>query len=144
MQEDKNYYELIGLTPDASQEDIKKTYIKLAKRYHPDHNGNPDDRRMIALNQIYEILSDPVKKQDYDNRFKLQKKYDFTQGNEVKVTKQAKAQKIRTKGLGKKYTNSLLQVILWIIIAYLALYFIVNIGAMYLTLPTWLKGLFPL
>ncbi len=144
MEESKNYYELLGLTPSASPEEIHRTYIKLAKQYHPDHNDNPDDRKMIELNQIYEILSNPVKKQEYDNRFRPAKTYDFTKAAETKVSRPIKRNRINAKGNTKKYFNTVLLVILWVIIAYLGLYFIVNISTMYFALPQWLVRLFPM
>jgi curved DNA-binding protein CbpA len=140
----KNYYEILGLTPEASPEDIHKTYIKLAKQYHPDHNDNLDDRRMIELNQIYEVLSNPIKKQEYDVRFKTTNTYDFTKPRESNVSnRKQKERVVKQKGSLSKQFKTVLTAIIWIGIAYLALYFIVNIIAMYINLPTWLVGFFP-
>ncbi len=144
MEESKNYYELMGLTPSASPEEIHRTYIKLAKQYHPDYNANAGDRRMIELNQIYEVLSNPVKKQEYDNRFRPTKTYDFTKAADIKVSKSVKRSRIKSTDNGKKYLNTSLLIILWAVIAYLALYFIVNISVMYFSLPAWLVRLFPM
>jgi DnaJ-class molecular chaperone len=141
----KNYYELFGLTPEASPEDIRKAYIQLAKQFHPDHNiNNTDDRRMIELNQIYEVLSNPIKKQEYDARFTPTKTYDFTKVRESNIPKQQQKKRvIKQKRPVSTYFKTMLSVILWIGIFYLALYFIINIIAMYIDLPTWLVRFFP-
>jgi curved DNA-binding protein CbpA len=141
----KNYYEILGLTPEASPEDIHKTYIKLAKQYHPDHNDNLDDRHMIELNQIYEILSNPIKKQEYDARFKPTNTYDFTKARESNApNRQPKERVVKQKSSFSKQFKTVLTAIIWVGITYLALYFIVNIIAMYINLPTWLVGFFPM
>ncbi len=64
----KDLYEALGLQKGASDEEIKKAYRKLAKKYHPDLN--PGDKtaeeKMKEVNAAYEILSDPEKKARYD------------------------------------------------------------------------------
>lgn len=64
----KNYYKILGIEESSSYEDIKKSYRKLALRYHPDKN--PDDKiaeeKFKELAEAYNILSDPLKKQNYD------------------------------------------------------------------------------
>jgi molecular chaperone DnaJ len=61
----KNYYQILGLSKDASQDDIKKAYRKLSKQYHPD--VNPDgENQFKEIAEAYDVLSDPQKKQTYD------------------------------------------------------------------------------
>lgn len=64
----KDYYEILGLTKDASDQEIKSAYRKLAKKYHPDLN--PDDKeaevKFKEVSEAYEVLSDPKKKKQYD------------------------------------------------------------------------------
>src|SRR6201990_1353179 len=64
----QDHYELLGLARDASAEDIRKAYRKLARKHHPDLN--PGDKaaeeRFKKLQEAYDILSDPKKKQMYD------------------------------------------------------------------------------
>jgi len=60
----KNYYDVLGLNRNASHNDIKKAYYKLAKDYHPDKGGSEDDFKICQ--EAYEVLSDPAKKILYD------------------------------------------------------------------------------
>jgi curved DNA-binding protein len=63
----KDYYELMGIKSDASSEDIKKSYRRLARKYHPDLNKEPDaENNFKALGEAYEVLKDPIKRQQYD------------------------------------------------------------------------------
>ena len=64
----KDYYQILGVNKSASQEDIKKAFRKLARKYHPDVNqGNKDaEARFKEVNEAYEVLSDPDKRQKYD------------------------------------------------------------------------------
>ncbi len=64
----KDYYEVLGINRDAEQEDIKKAYRKLTRKYHPDKN--PDDpqsaEKFKELTEAYKVLSDPHKRAQYD------------------------------------------------------------------------------
>lgn len=64
----RDYYEVLGVSKDATEQDIKKSYRKMAMKYHPDRN--PDDKeaeeKFKEVNEAYEILSSPEKKQKYD------------------------------------------------------------------------------
>lgn len=64
----RDYYETLGVSKDASQEDIKKAFKKLARKYHPDvAKDQPDaEERFKAVNEAYEVLGDPEKRQKYD------------------------------------------------------------------------------
>lgn len=69
----KDYYELLELHPNASQEIIKKAYATLAKKYHPDTTKLDKDfakNKMAEINEAYEILSDFQKRSNYDNIYK--------------------------------------------------------------------------
>lgn len=59
-----NCYEILGVSKDASQDEIKKAYRNLVKVHHPDKGGSDDKFKEIS--QAYETLSDPQKRQDYD------------------------------------------------------------------------------
>lgn len=64
----KDYYNILGIKRDASEDEIKKTYRKLARKYHPD--VNPGDKTAEAkfkeINEAHEVLSDKEKRQKYD------------------------------------------------------------------------------
>jgi len=66
-----NYYDIIGVKPTASAEDISAAHKALAKQYHPDVNSSKDaHEKMIRLNEANEILSDSTKREKYDNELK--------------------------------------------------------------------------
>lgn len=63
----KDYYEVLGLTKGASDDEIKKAYRKLSKKYHPDINKEADaEEKFKEISEAYEILSDSQKKAAYD------------------------------------------------------------------------------
>ena len=67
----KNYYEILGISHTATQEEIKQAYHKLAKKYHPDINPNNKqaEEQLKEINEAYNTLSDIDKKTDYDNKY---------------------------------------------------------------------------
>lgn len=60
----KNYYEILGVSKDASLQEIKKAYRTLAKEHHPDAGG--DEAKFKAIQEAYEVLSDSEKRRRYD------------------------------------------------------------------------------
>jgi len=59
-----NYYDTLGVKKDASADDIKRAFRKLARKYHPDAGG--DEEKFKQVNEAYEVLSDTEKRKQYD------------------------------------------------------------------------------
>ena len=68
MSEKRDYYEVLGLSKGATDEEIKKAYRKMAKQYHPDlHPDDPEAaEKFKEVNEANDVLSDPQKRQRYD------------------------------------------------------------------------------
>ena len=68
--DNRDYYQLLGITKDASAEEIKRAYRKLAMQYHPDRNRDKEEwanRKFKEINEAFFVLSDPEKRRRYDD-----------------------------------------------------------------------------
>src|SRR5579863_7646520 len=63
----KDYYEILGITKGSTEDEIKKSYRKLAMQFHPDRNPSKDaEEKFKEITEAHEVLSDPDKRQRYD------------------------------------------------------------------------------
>jgi curved DNA-binding protein CbpA len=67
-QNQRDYYEVLGIAPHADTEEIGRAYRRLAFQFHPDRNGESEEanKRMEEINEAYAVLSDPMKRREYD------------------------------------------------------------------------------
>ena len=83
---EKDYYKILGVTKDASKEEIKKAYRKLAQKYHPDTSSDADsEARFKEVSEAHSILSNDEKRREYDQVRQLfeaggERVYGFTPG----------------------------------------------------------------
>lgn len=68
----KNYYNILAVARDASQEEIKKNYRRLSKQYHPDlHPGNKEtESKFKEITEAYSVLSNPEERANYDGKLR--------------------------------------------------------------------------
>lgn len=66
---ERTHYDVLGVPPDATQDEIKQAWKRHLKYWHPDHNAGPDaGTRAKSLNQAFDVLSDPVERREYDRK----------------------------------------------------------------------------
>ena len=65
----RNFYDVLGVKRDASQDDIKKAFRKLAVKHHPDNGG--DEKKFAEISEAYQTLSDTGKRREYDQMLRF-------------------------------------------------------------------------
>ena len=94
----KDYYNILDISRNAQEVDIKKAYRKLALIWHPDINDSPfAHSKFIEINEAYEILINPAKREKYD---KL-----FTENKEVEISTEFKEWQDTAKRKAEKYAK---------------------------------------
>ena len=77
---DKDYYKIMGLEPNASEQEIKTAYRRLARKYHPDISKEPNAEELFKeMGEAYETLRDPKKRAQYDDYLKNREFYEQAQ-----------------------------------------------------------------
>ncbi len=78
----KDYYQSLGVPRNASADEIRKAYRKLAMKYHPDRNPNdkPAEEKFKEINEAYQVLSDPQKRTRYDQLGSAYSQYERSGG----------------------------------------------------------------
>ena len=72
-----SYYSTLGVSSNATPQEIKKAYKKASMQHHPDRGGNSNE--FVKIQEAYETLRDPAKKQQYDNPQPQQQHHPFGQ-----------------------------------------------------------------
>jgi molecular chaperone DnaJ len=62
----RDYYDVLGVSPGAGAEEIKRAYRQLARRYHPDISGDDRGTAFLEVSRAYDVLSDPARRHSYD------------------------------------------------------------------------------
>ena len=90
----KNYYEILEVKSDTSDEVIKAAYKALIKKYHPDNGSknDPTGEKLRLVNEAYDVLSDPEKRRKYDIQLKSERKTTDTETVRSQQTQQRTAE----------------------------------------------------
>jgi molecular chaperone DnaJ len=73
----RDYYDVLGVSPDAGAAEIKRAYRQLARRYHPDISGEDRAGSFLEVSRAYEVLRDPERRHSYDARLLARNRADW-------------------------------------------------------------------
>lgn len=94
----EDYYEILQVSPNASPEVISAAYRRLARVYHPDTSNQPNSvEQMKKINHAYEILSDSVKRREYDRWRSSTNQATFSRSDEQREKHQSKQSPVTTR-----------------------------------------------
>ena len=99
-QSDINYYDTLGVSSKASQEQVKRAYRKLAKELHPDRHKEASHDKIAAVNAAYEVLGDAGLRRAYDNERRLTAQGNASNRSSRAASSQAAYKKRRKDGNG--------------------------------------------
>jgi hypothetical protein len=101
-----NYYKVLKVSPKASNAEIKSAYRRLARKLHPDVNGNSKNGTLdfADIAKAYEILGNPKQRADYDQQI-LKAKYNITNGDSVFSSDNAHARRWRRMAYERRYNE---------------------------------------
>src|SRR5215213_4232549 len=106
--ETKDPYNALGLSREATQEDIRKTHRKLVRKYHPD--ANPEDpraeERFKEVQQAYEVLSDEKKRREYDEGLRASSRRSPGRPRSKESSSRPRTRAGGRGGVGTTYTSS--------------------------------------
>lgn len=98
----KNYYEILGVTPDSDVAEIKSAYRKLARKYHPDVNNSEEAvAKFKLITEAYETLSDNVKRSKYNTLYGFFKSYKSQTSSAYAGYKKSKEPKFEDRTVNK-------------------------------------------
>lgn len=89
-----DYYQILDVAPTADEKQLKKAYLVAAKKYHPDIYKGVNKKHFTKVNEVYNILKNPLKRKDYDRKKKIVRMRD---SDDFKAAKQ----KARMRGQGE-------------------------------------------
>ena len=85
MNDKNNLYELLGIEPKSSNDEIKKAWKKLALKYHPDKNNNKSCENFLKIKHAYDILSDHELRKEYDKKIQFSNIFNSNLNNEFNI-----------------------------------------------------------
>ena len=102
-----NYYELLGVSKDVTEEEIRKAYKIQMKKWHPDINQSPDAMDMsMKINEAKEVLLDPLKRKDYDDFLNKKEEQTYQRySNYKQPTKETPQEEVQVEPQEKMVTK---------------------------------------
>lgn len=101
-----NYYEILGIRPEATHGEIKHAYRRLVKQFHPDSNPTGSNHDQIAqINAAYEVLRDPQNRQSYDWQLRYQFQTPDISGQSNRAARHQRAAEVQKRYQEQRHTG---------------------------------------